>query len=79
MPDDQIVKLLQEIRDLQKQHVEDYKTALKHQEESIALSRDAVERYKRVLKPIRWVVLLIIAILLLLALSVALPWCMRRL
>jgi len=38
--DDRIVKLLEEIRDLQRQHVENYKAALRNQEESIKMNRE---------------------------------------
>ncbi len=40
MNDDRIVKLLEEIRDLQRQHVENYKDALRNQEESIRMNRE---------------------------------------
>ena len=40
MNDDRIVKLLEEIRDLQRQHVENYKDALRNQEESIKMNRE---------------------------------------
>jgi CHASE3 domain sensor protein len=44
--DEQVVKLLEEIRDLQKLHVENYKDALKNQQESIEIQRQAVRRQK---------------------------------
>ena len=40
MNDDRIVTLLEEIRDLQRQHVANYKDALRNQEESIKLNRE---------------------------------------
>ena len=39
MPDDQIIALLTEIRDLQKQNVENYKLAMQRQQESIELQK----------------------------------------
>jgi len=39
MDDERIVKLLEEIRDLQRQHVENYKQALDNQRESIEFNR----------------------------------------
>ena len=39
MNDDRIAKLLEEIRDLQRQHVENYKEALRNQEETIKMNR----------------------------------------
>ncbi|MGA2902518.1 MAG: hypothetical protein ABSD98_01695 [Candidatus Korobacteraceae bacterium] len=44
MADEQVVKLLEEIRDLQKLHVENYKDALKNQQESIAIQKSALRR-----------------------------------
>ena len=41
MSDEQVIKLLEEIRDLQKLHVENYKDALKNQQESIDLQKRA--------------------------------------
>ena len=46
MADEQVVKLLEEIRDLQKLHVENYKDALKNQQESIEIQRQSVRRQK---------------------------------
>ena len=44
MADDQIITLLGEIRDLQKQHVENYKLALHNQQQSIEIQKNAVRR-----------------------------------
>jgi CHASE3 domain sensor protein len=46
LSDEQVIKLLEEIRDLQKLHVENYKDALKNQQESIDLQRRAARRQK---------------------------------
>ena len=46
MSEEQVVKLLQEIRDLQKAHVDNYKDALRNQQESIELQRRAIRRQK---------------------------------
>jgi len=40
MSDDEIVQLLKEIRDLQRQHLEHYKEALRNQQESIQMQRE---------------------------------------
>ena len=40
MDDDRVVKLLEEIRDLQRAHVENYKDALRNQEESIRINKE---------------------------------------
>jgi hypothetical protein len=44
--DEQVIKLLEEIRDLQKLNVENYKEALKNQQESIEINRRALRRQK---------------------------------
>jgi CHASE3 domain sensor protein len=46
MADEQVIKLLEEIRHLQKLHVENYKDALKNQQESIATQRQAMRRQR---------------------------------
>ena len=46
MAEEQVIKLLEEIRDLQKLHVENYKDALKNQQEAIELQRRAIRRQK---------------------------------
>ena len=46
MADDQIVKLLEEIRDLQKLHVENYRAALQNQRESIDSQKHALRRQR---------------------------------
>jgi CHASE3 domain sensor protein len=44
--DEQVIKLLEEIRDLQKLHVENYKDALKNQQQAIDIQKQAVRRQK---------------------------------
>ena len=46
MPEEQVIKLLEEIRDLQKLHVENYKDALKNQQESIDIQKGVVRRQR---------------------------------
>jgi CHASE3 domain sensor protein len=46
MGEEQVIKLLEEIRDLQKLHVENYRDALKNQQESIAIQRQAMRRQR---------------------------------
>ena len=46
MAEEEVVALLEEIRDLQKLHVENYKDALKHQQEAIDLQKAAVRRQR---------------------------------
>ncbi len=44
MADEQVVKLLEEIRDLQKQHLARYGEALQNQREAIANQKNAIRR-----------------------------------
>ena len=46
MADEQVIKLLEEIRDPQKLHIEKYKDALRNQEESIDINKRAIRRQK---------------------------------
>jgi hypothetical protein len=47
MSEDQIIELLTEIRDLQKQNVENYKLALQKQEEAIDLQKKHVADFQK--------------------------------
>jgi len=47
MPEEQIIALLTEIRDLQRQNVENYKVALQKQQEAIELQKQNVNEFKR--------------------------------
>ncbi len=46
MAEEQVIQLLEEIRDLRKLHVENYKEPLKNQQEAIDLQKRAVRRQK---------------------------------
>ena len=46
MADEQVVKLLEEIRDLQKQHLENYKDAIANQRESLELYKRSARRQR---------------------------------
>ena len=48
MSEDQIIALLTEIRDLQKQYAENYKLALQNQRESIEFQRSFAARQRKV-------------------------------
>ena len=66
MADEQVIKLLEEIRDLQKAHVENYKDALRNQQEAIGVQRRSARIQKISLTVFG---LLLLALLGLLALS----------
>jgi len=59
MDDDRMVKLLEEIRDLQRAHVENYKDALRNQEESIRITKE----FQRKASLRQLVALIVIAVL----------------
>jgi hypothetical protein len=63
--EEQVIKLLEEIRDLQKLHVENYRDAIKNQQESIDIQKRALRRQK--------ITLLVIG-LLLMAFLIFLAW-----
>lgn len=49
MADEQVIKLLEEIRDLQKQHLARYGEALQNQREAITNQKNAIRRSRIVL------------------------------
>jgi hypothetical protein len=49
MTDDRIVRVLEEIRDLQRQHMERYGEALRNQQESIRLQQAGLRRVRVIL------------------------------
>ena len=46
MADEQLIKILEEIKDLQKEHLASYKEAVKNQQEGLDLQKRAVRRQK---------------------------------
>ena len=66
MADEQVIKLLEEIRDLQKAHVAGYKEAVKNQQEAIDLQKRAMRRQKTA-------ILVIVVVVVAFLLFVALP------
>ncbi len=49
MSEDQIIALLGEIRDLQKQHIENYKMALANQQQALDAQKQAMRRARTML------------------------------
>lgn len=68
MTDDRIVRLLEEIRDLQRQHGERYGEALRNQEESIRLQQAGLRRVRVILAFATIAVVLAVTMLVLLLL-----------
>ncbi len=71
MTDDRVIRLLEEIRDLQRQHAERYGEALRNQEESIRLQQAGLRRVRVVLAFATIAVILAVAMLLLIVLRIA--------
>lgn len=57
MADEQVIKLLEEIRDLQKQHIARYGEALQNQREAIANQKNAIRRSRILLLVIGVIIL----------------------
>jgi CHASE3 domain sensor protein len=71
MPDDRVIQLLEEIRDLQRQHVERYSEALRNQQESIRLQQAAIRRVRIILAFATIALVIAVGMLVLLLLRVA--------
>jgi CHASE3 domain sensor protein len=70
MTDDRIIRLLEEIRDLQRQHGERYGEALRNQQESIRLQQAGLRRVRVILAFATIAVVLAVGMLVLLLLRV---------
>jgi hypothetical protein len=71
MNDERIIRLLEEIRDLQRHHAERSGEALRNQEESIRLQQAGLRRVRVVLAFATIAVILAVAMLLMLVLRIA--------
>jgi cobalamin biosynthesis Mg chelatase CobN len=65
---DKIIELLSDIKMLQQKHIENYGRAVKNQEESIAMQKSAVGRYRKIVFP----AILIVIVLVFVALAMVL-------
>ena len=76
MTDERVIRLLEEIRDLQRQHIERYGEALRNQEESIRLQQAGLRRVRVILGFAAAALALAVGILVLLIVRVLarLPW-----
>jgi len=63
--DDRIVQLLEEIRDLQRQHVANYQEALRNQQEAIGIQRAATRRVMRFATALMVLVVVLVAVFIL--------------
>lgn len=71
MNDERIIRLLEEIRDLQRHHAERYGEALRNQEESIRLQQAGLRRVRVVLAFATVAVILAVTMLVMLVLRIA--------
>jgi CHASE3 domain sensor protein len=70
MTDDRMIRVLEEIRDLQRQHAERYGEALRNQEESIRLQQAGLRRVRVILAFATIAVILAVTMLVLILLRV---------
>jgi hypothetical protein len=70
MTDDRVVRVLEEIRDLQRQHGERYGEALRNQQESIRLQQAGLRRVRVILAFASVVLVLAVGMLILLLVRV---------
>jgi hypothetical protein len=70
MTDDRVVRVLEEIRDLQRQHGERYGEALRNQQESILLQQAGLRRVRVILAFASVVLVLAVGMLILLLVRV---------
>jgi len=66
MDEDRFVRLLEEIRDLQRQQVEAYGRALTNQQEALRVQREGMGRARKVLAGLGLVIAIVLVIVLLL-------------
>ena len=63
MDESRLTRLLEEIRDLQRQQVEAYGRALKNQEEAVRLQREGMNRARKVLAGLGLVIVIVLVLL----------------
>ena len=66
MDEDRLTRLLEEIRDLQRQQVEAYGRALKNQEEAVRMQREGMARARKVLAGLGLVIVIVLVTVLVL-------------
>ena len=66
MEEDRIARLLEEIRDLQRQQVEAYGRALENQQEAIRVQREGIARARKLLGAVGVVIAIVLVMVLVL-------------
>ncbi len=69
MADEEVVKLLQEIRDLQKLHMENYKEAVKNQQVGLTNQQSAIEMQKKATRLVRIAMFVLIPLVIVLVIA----------
>ncbi|HSM18132.1 MAG TPA: hypothetical protein VK845_14200, partial [Gemmatimonadales bacterium] len=63
MTDDRVIRLLEEVRDLQREHLGHYKEALRNQAESIRMQRELSEAAKSRLRIVSVLIAIVVVLL----------------
>jgi hypothetical protein len=71
---DKIIELLQQMRDLQLQSVENYKNAIQNQEESIKIQKAAAGKLRKIIFPVLLIVVLLALVAILLVVRLLLRY-----
>lgn len=66
MDEDRVTRLLEEIRDLQRQQLQAYGPALENQQEAVRMQREGVGRARKLLAAIGAIIAIVLVIVLLL-------------
>ena len=66
MDEDRIARLLEEIRDLQRQHLQAYGRALENQQEAIRMQREGAGRARKLLAAVGVVIAIVLVMVLVL-------------
>ena len=66
MDEDRVARVLEEIRDLQRRHIEAYERALDNQQEAVRLQREGMDRAKKPLVAIGVAIILVLGVVLVL-------------
>ena len=64
MDEDRVARVLEEIRDLQRRHIEAYERALDNQQEAVRLQREGMDRAKKPLVAIGVAIILVLGVVL---------------
>lgn len=66
MDEDRVAQVLEEIRDLQRRHVDAYERALSNQQDAVRVQREGMGRVRKLLAGIGIVIILVLGVVLVL-------------